>query len=289
MIVLCYIAAIGLAYAADPIKFALAIRLVFLDPLVLMPDVSLWQRFVGVDRTVLVILIVMGLAGGMTARSLPIVGAALAQLCLILVDPSPFQYVYGWSVIPVIAGIGFLPAFIAPLVAGTLSMTLAALSIAYTVSKGHSPPTGSIYRLTYDAKIDGLDRLPTHRILSMMVSGEGQQGLWNELAVREQVCRRIRGEVLSTFAAHPICLRDSQYEWVGLTWPGIEPGMNNGDRQSFAKIFEEDPPALFIWRAPLQKQSLDPWVTALLKDYAVGDGYAVHRRVSEPKANPLTF
>lgn len=279
-IVLCYVATIGIAYLAAPVTFELAVRFVFLDPLVLMPDVSLWQRVVGIDRSILVGLIVLGLAGGVTARSLPIIGAVLAQICLIVVDPSPFQYVYGWSAIPVIAGIGLLPAFIAPLVAATLTVALAGLSIAYTISRGHTPPTGSFYRLTYDTRISGIDRLPTQRLLSLMVSGERQQGLWNELAVREQVCHRIPGEVLSTFAAHPICLRDSRYEWVGLTWPSIATGQNTGNRSSFARIFQTDAPDLFVWQAPLTKQPLDAWVIDLLTDYEVGDGFAVRRGIA---------
>ncbi len=294
-----FAAIVALVYASDPATFSLMVRSVYLDPIALMPDLSLGQRLFSVDRLVLVAMIVTALGaalrllarGAARDEALVVAVACVAQLVLIVVDPSPFQYVYGWAALPTLAGIALLGR-ISPrgLDAGlaftgaALALVLLSLSIAHTIS-GRPPLSGSILRITYDAPIAKaeLRRAATPRLLSMMVSAERQQGLWNQLALLTEICGRVRGPVLAKFYAHPICLRDARYDWAGLKWPPMLEGeRDSGTAEEFAALFANRPPQLVAWGKHHYTPPLTPWGRSLLKDYAIYDGFAL-RRAAEPE------
>jgi hypothetical protein len=295
---------VALFYASDPATFTLMVQSVYLDPIVLMPDLSLGQRVLSVDRLVMLAMIVTALGAALMEitrgkagdRALVVAAACVAQLVLIVVDPSPFQYVYGWSALPTLAGIALLSR-ISPrgLDAGlafagsALGLTLVSLSLAHGVS-GRPPIPGSILRITYDPPIPKpeLQRSATPRLLSMMVSAERQQGLWNQLALLTEICSRVRGPVLAKFYAHPICLRDARYDWAGLRWPALLEGeRDSGTALEFEALFAERPPPLVTWGKHHFRPPLTPWGRRVLKDYAVYDGFAL-RRDAEPEVRRPT-
>lgn len=294
-----FAAIVLLAYALDPDRFSLMVQSVYLDPIALMPDLSLGQRVLSVDRFILLALILIALAAAVLeifrgkSREIGFVVAAacLTQLVLIVVDPSPFQYVYGWSALPVLAGIALLGRYSVPgLHAGlaftgsALALGLVSLSLAH-VAAGRAPRPGAILRLSYDRPLaqEELRRTATPQLLSMMVSAERQQGLWNQLAVLTEICRRVRGPVLAKFYAHPICLRDARHDWAGLRWPPLLEGEGDAaSKAEFEALFATRPPELVAWGKHHYSPEPTPWGRSLLKDYAVYDGFAV-RRESEAR------
>lgn len=289
-----FAAMVALFYASDPATFELIVRSAYLDPIVLMPDLSLVQRVLSIDRLIMLAMIVAALGGALVeiARGkegdtgLVVAAACVAQLVLIIVDPSPFQYVYGWSALPTLAGIALLGRIsVRGLDAGLafagsgLALTLVSLSVAHSIS-GRPPIPGSILRITYDPPIAKakLQHAATPRLLSMMVSAERQQGLWSQLALLTEICRRVRGPVLVKFYAHPICLPDARYDWAGLKWPALLLGeRDSGTAREFEALFAERPPQLVAWGKHHYRPPLTPWGRSLLKDYAVYDGFALRR------------
>jgi hypothetical protein len=211
------------------------------------------------DRLILVALI--GLALAVSARrSIVITGACLTQLTMILIDPSPFQYVYGWSAVPVIIGIcRFAPRLSVIAAAAPPALSLAA-GIGYVVVKGHEPPPGSSLRLTLDAPIGDPRRLDTPALVALMVSSDGQQALWNQLAIRAELCRRIHGSVLSVFSSHPICLFDSSFDWVQIRWKDPR------------AMVERGRPELYIWGQQFDRQTRN---AELPKGYVSFGGFAL--------------
>jgi len=282
------------AYYLDPDRFSLVVQSVYFDPIALMPDLSPGQRVLSADRFILLALILVALAAAVleifrgTDREIGFVVAAagLTQLVLIAVDPSPFQYVYGWAALPVLAGIALLRRYSVPgLHAGlafagsALALSLVSLSVAH-VATGRAPRPGSILRLTYDAPLakDDLRRAATPALLTMMARMERQQGLWNQLAVLTEICRRVRGPVLAKFYAHPICLRDARYDWAGIRWPPLLEGEGDtASKAEFEALFAARPPELIAWGKQHYSPELSPWGRSLLKDYAVYDGFALRR------------
>ena len=302
-----FAAIVALVYASDPATFSLMVRSVYLDPISLMPDLSLPQRVLSIDRLVMLAMILTALAAAVReiARgkagdtALVVAAACVAQLVLIVVDPSPFQYVYAWAALPTLAGIALLGRISErglhaglAFTGSALAMGLVSLSVAYTMG-GRPPISGSILRITYDPPIAGpeLQRATTPRLLSMMVSAERQQGLWNQLALLTEICRRVRGPVLAKFYAHPICLPDSQHDWGGLKWPAMLEGERDwGTAQEFEALFARRPPALVAWGKHHYTPAPTAWGRGLLKDYAVYDGFALRREaapeVRRPSASP---
>ncbi|MEO6256133.1 MAG: hypothetical protein ABIO69_04920 [Sphingomicrobium sp.] len=284
-----------LDYALDPDRFLLMVQSVYFDPIRLMPDLSLAQRVLAVDRFILVALIVVALAaasielvrGKASDRSIVIAAACVTQLVLIVVDPSPFQYVYGWSTLPVLAGIALLgrnsvPRLHGGLAAfgGSLALGIVGVSIANSAAAGHPPRPASILRLTYDAPFarDELRAATTPRLMAMMIGNERQQGLWNQLPLLSEICRRIRGPVLTKFYANPVCLHDARYEWAGITWPPLlEDEGNATTRAEFEALFAAHPPELVAWGKLHYTPALTPWGRALLKDYTIYPGFALRR------------
>ena len=302
-----FAAIVALDYASDPATFSLMVRSVYLDPMALMPDLSLGQRVFSADRLVLVAMIVTALSAAVLEMArgkagdtaLVVAAACVGQLVLIVVDPSPFQYVYGWAALPTLAGIALLGRIsVRGLHAGlafagsALAMVLVSLSLAHTIS-GRPPLPGAILRITYDPPINSaeLKRASTPRLLSMMASAERQQGLWNQLALLTEICRRVRGPVLAKFYAHPICVPDARYDWAGLKWPPMLEGeIDRGTGPEFAALFANRPPQLVAWGKHHYRPPLTPWGRNLLKDYAVYDGFALRREaepgIRRPSASP---
>ena len=298
-------AIVALDYASDPATFSLMVQSVYLDPIALMPDLSLGQRLLSADRLVLVAMIVTALGAALMEMArgkagdtaLVVAAACVAQVVLIVVDPSPFQYVYGWAALPTLAGIALLGRISArgldaglAFASGALAMVLVSLSVAHTMS-GRPPLSGSILRITYDKPIarEELRSAATPELLSMMVNAERQQGLWNQLALLTEICGRIRGPVLAKFYAHPICLPNARHDWAGLKWPAMLEGESDrGTGPEFAALFAKRPPKLVAWGKHHYRPPLTPWGQNLLKDYAVHDGFALRREaeIRRPSASP---
>ena len=278
---------VGLAYLAAPDQIGTMIRLVYLDPVGIMPDVPLSLRLLPVDRLLMVVLIVAALIAAFARRgeerALVIAFACATQLFLILADPSPYQYVYGWAALPALAGLSLIgdrdPGrlhFGLGGIAAFLSLTAVVLSFA-----GPTPRPGSILRLTYDRPFASgeLDKASTAWLLQMATRSERQQGLWNQLALFGEICRRVPGPVLSKFYANMICQKDALYDWAGLQWPPIfEDDPSTVSRAEFERLFASHPPALVAWGKQHYVPRLNPWGRALLADYDIYEGYALKRQ-----------
>ena len=289
-----FAAIVALAYALDPATFSLMVRSVYFDPGIVNPDLSLGQRVLSVDRFLLLAMILVALAGaGLEIargkgrdRAWVIAAACFTQLVLIAVDPSPFQYVYGWSALPTLAGIALLGRYSVrglhtglAFAGSAVAMVLVSLSVAHSAS-GRPPAPGSILRITYDPPIatEELRRASTPQLMAMMIRTERQQGLWNQLALLAEICRRVRGPVLAKFYAHPICVRDARYDWAGLKWPALlEGGRDSGTAQEFAALFASRPPELVAWGKQHYTPAPTAWGRSLLRDYAIYDGFALRR------------
>lgn len=283
-----------IAYAADPSTFLLMVNAVYLEPAAVMPEVGLAQRLLAPDRLLLVTLIVAALAAAVVTlrrdrsdhRALVVAAACLTQLALILVDPSPYQYVYGWAALPALAGLSLLGRWSVPRLhaaLGALAFVLAGsllwVSLASYAANG-TPLPGSFFRLSYDAPFatGELARAPTPRLLAMMVSTERQQALWNQIDLLSEVCRRIREPALTRFYANPICLGDRTHDWPGLKWPAVFEGDTSPrSRREFEELFAARPPKLVAWGRQHYRPRLNPWGRRLLHEYDIYDGFAVRR------------
>lgn len=280
------------AWAWNAEYWELVARTVFLDPAQLFPTVTLTQRLLYPDRAPLVGLIVLAIGIAIVAlrrrvrseRAWIIICACTTQLALIVADPSPFTYVYAWAAIPTVAGLGMLEdlggkrsnAWVAA-AGATLAASLAALILAYVVVKGRQPPAGSVLRLVLDEPMDRgrIERLPTQELVRIMVSGEGQHSLANQLMVRRELCRRIDGQVLTVFPYHPICLPDAAYHWYEVQWPGAFAGGSRADQERFAALMRRSRPSLFIWSGPGAPRTLSPAAERAITSYRKADGFAL--------------
>lgn len=285
-------------YFIDPAYFELMIRSVFFDTSRLQPDVSLRTRIWEPERAYLMILIVSALIAAALAyrrdrtndAALTAIIASAFQLALVFVDPSPFPYVYSWALIPVIAGLAigfdrFGPRMRIPYVVAVTgaSFLLFGLSLVYLMIKGHSPPTASNLRLSFDRQIatEAIRAKSLPDLLSLSISLKQQQNLWNQLAIKSEICRRVKGKVLSGFNGSPICLNDARYDWIGLTWPDLHSGGKYlSNRVEFERLMASDPPTLVLWGSHYNSPQLSPWGRQLLAGYAIGDGYALRRESS---------
>lgn len=286
-------------YLSGPAYFELMIRSVYFDTSRLQPDVSLLARIREPERAYLMILIVTALIASALAyrrdraddAALTVMIACAFQLSLVFVDPSPFHYVYSWALIPVIAGlaIGFdrfgarmrIPYVVA--VTGATAMLLG-LSLVYLVVKGHSPPTASNLRLRFDRTIatEAIRAKSQPNLLSLSISLKQQQNLWNQLAIKSEICRRVKGKVLAGFNGSPICLHDARYDWIGLRWPDLHSdGKAPNNRPEFERLMASDPPALVVWGSQYNSPQLTLWGRQLLAGYALGDGFALRRASPE--------
>lgn len=293
---------IGLAmWRIEPGYAELMLRSSLLDPGALLAWISVTQRVLAFDRFPQVLIALIALMVGATSalkdtdrgRSGVIAIAALAQLVLIFVDPSPFPYVYGWAMIPCLAGLSLAGELfdidarkgLVAIGAGCAAV-MASLTLVYPLISGRAPPVGSNYRFLPDDPIDAaaLQKMPLGRLIELELGREHQQSLANQLFVREELCRRIDGRVLAAWQSHPICLHDAAYYWFSVKWPDIGSNGFPSSRQSwFARMFAEDPPDLFIWHVPGASATLNPWVMSLLHEYAIASGFAVRVNLRVPR------
>jgi hypothetical protein len=206
---------------------------------------------------------------------------------LILLDPSPFPYVYGWALLPTLAGLSFADRFkrldgrfIVAAVGFAGAASMAALTLPYPLLKGRQAPTGSNFRVLLDRPLSSSDisKQSTEALVALMISGRFQQSLGNQLAIRQAICKRVQGTVLAVWQNHPICLPDASYYWYELKWPNILAGGEPPQPAPwFEAIFENCPPEIMIWSVPGGASELNPWAKNLLRGYVLYDGFAVRR------------
>ena len=292
--------------------FGRALRYAFLNPIEVMNTVPASDRWFAIDRLPLTIpLIVSFLFLAVRLRKQPqnertaiALIAIASKVLLILFDPSPYQYVYGYALVPMAFAVaqwfprapdtqGSGPPK-APLVIACMALLAIALpvylpAIAYILVKGRQPPAGSSLRLTLEAPLEAgqVENMSDLEILNALVSGERQHSLMNQIVIRSEVCRRVRGPVLSVIHAHPICLRDASSQWSDGHWPAIlqgeGPNMRAGawNRAEMIRRLRSAPPKLFLWRRPtsdLDKRSPQTWlVDELRRCHRIPPGYALLR------------
>ena len=288
------------AYFSDPHYVELMLRSALLDPGAVLPRLSATQRILAVDRLPQILVTVAAMLLGVACaargedrdRSGVIAIAALAQLLLIFFDPSPFPYVYAWSIIPSLVGLSLASrlfnvearGWIAA--GGAVCATLLALAmILYPLISGREPPTGSNYRLLLDAPVsaEAVHQMPLESLVAFELSRDRQQSLANQLLVREELCRRIRGPVLAAWQNHPICVSDAAYDWWSVKWPIIlerEPPISS---RWFETVFRDHPPQLFIWNTGIAgvPLTLNTWAASLLIGYRIEPGFAVRADVTQ--------
>lgn len=291
-------------YLSEPEWTWLVVRSVFIEPATILGRMTLWERIFQVDRAILagcsLCAVLVGIA--LFRRGEKEYGAILSAACgcqlfLIFVDPAPYQYVYGWAAVPAVVGVARIGAAAATY-AGLFSAAAFLIPAgAYVAAKGHEPPTGSGLRLGIDPIMGHrqIEAMSTQRLVTLMITEDGQQNLENQLRLRREICRRIDGKVMSNFAAHPICLPDSSYYWNELQWPPIVhgdsqvPGAVAISEPEFVRILTESPPSLLVWgRKFAPGRRLMPAVRAKLTCcYLLYDGYAIPAGELERRQEPL--
>lgn len=274
---------------------ALVIRSCFLEPAKLLAgSVPLRARFLAFDRLPLTLLIAGGLFGswrlmraGAADRGLVIAMACGAQLLLVLLDPAPYQYVYGWAAVPAVVGIVSVSPLFSVSFPFLMAAGLVSASIGYGVVKGEAPPTASYLRLTVESALSEreLAELPTRQLVTLLVTDARQKNLTSQLRVRSEVCRRMDGLSLTTFDTNPVCLHDAMFHWTDLHWPPLAegdlaaPGAMSWD--SFANVIQAARPSLIIWAHRWNSpRPLRPETRQLLECcYEISDGFAISRTV----------
>jgi len=285
------------AYFLNPGYVQLLLDSTLFSPSRLLTHLTLAQRIFALDRLPQILIAAAALLLGIVSvvkrtdrdRGGIVAIASLTQLILIFVDPSPFPYVYAWTVIPSLVGLTLADGLFrfdarrllaAAGAAGGAMIAIAILS--YPAVTGRRAPTGSNYRLMPDARIppETARQMPVDALVMLMLARDRQQSLGNQLLVREELCRRIDGTVMSVWQTHPICLPDASYEWWSYRWPdiGLDGELAPHDAW-FQRIFRERAPSLFIWdpRLPGAQVHLNSRILGHLADYEVGPGYALRK------------
>jgi len=221
------------AYLANPTWMTLVVKSVYFSSLSVVPKVPMIERFFELERTILVVMIAAALLGALKHpgddRSTVIAVACASQLFLIVVDPGPFGYVYGWAMIPTLYGLLRFEKIL-PFVAGSMAFGLCALSLTYPIWRGHPVPTGNVADLTLDRPQSYSNDTTPDLVRKLIKPHE----LWDQLSIRTELCRRIRRPVAVYFWYQPICLNDALPDWIGLTWT--------------SKAVADAKPALVVWR-----------------------------------------
>jgi hypothetical protein len=286
----------------------LVIRSCFLEPTKLLNNAfPLARRFVAPERIPLAILLVAGLLSGLrmlqqrdAARGLIVTVACGAQLLIIVFDPAPYEYVYGWAAVPAVFGIARVSRAFALGFPVSVAAVLVGGAIAIGLATGQPPATASYFRLTYDATLAQRDiaQMPTAELVALLVNDRGQKNLTNQLRVRSEVCRRLQGTVLTTFDTHPICLDDALFYWTGVRWPPLVEGdaapREAMSQEEFARVFLRARPRLFIWehRWDPARKPLDATRRMLACCYDVQPGFALARdsaSTSSQVAGPAAY
>jgi hypothetical protein len=243
----------------------------------LTPTVPFPVRFTHPPRTMIVLTMVIAFAATVRlwrrrreALDATVLIAIATQFALIVVDPSPFEYVYGYAIVPVLVAWTRLPASlsgsgvrfsraVAPLALATITAPLAFASIAYLVVKGHQPPVGSLLRTALDSGITPakVAAIPTEKLVPLLYT-DPPHHLFAQLAIREEICRRIRGPVLAATPSHPICVSDSSRRWHHLLWPPLmDGGGPTPPVESTAALFARSP-TLVIWQIHILSNRTPP-------------------------------
>ncbi|MBK6005809.1 hypothetical protein JJB11_06850 [Ramlibacter ginsenosidimutans] len=285
-------AAVGL-YLAAPDWVALVVRSCFVEPVKFATAFPYFRRFLAGDRIPLVLLLALGAVGGLRLahgsrreQGILVSAACIGQLLILCADPAPFEYVYGWAALPAVFGIVSMSRLVAVSVPFLFAMALVGLSASFILLNGHQPPTLSPLRLSFDATISREDvaRLPTPALIALVVGDQGQQNLENQLRIRSELCRRVRGTVMASFGTNPLCLPDTLYVWSG----GVRlPAIAVGDPQApgsmtwpkFEAAFLRASPEVFIWadRWEPPHALLHRTRQMLACCYDVHDGFAIRR------------
>lgn len=280
-------------YLAAPDWIALIVRSCFVEPVKFATAFPYLRRFLAGDRIPLVLLVALGAVAGLRLLRGPrreqgilVSAACIGQLLILCVDPAPFEYVYGWAALPAVFGIVSMNSVVAVLVPFLFASALVGLSGVFMLLRGHQPPTLSPIRLTFDATIsrEEVARLSTPELIALVVGDQRQQNLENQLRVRSELCRRVRGTVMASFGTNPLCVQDALYVWSG----GLRlPAIAEGDPQSssgmswpdFEAIFLRAGPEVFIWADRWEPpRALLPRTRQLLACcYEVHDGFALRR------------
>lgn len=284
-----------LMYLADPEWVALVVRSCFLEPARSQTRLPLTEILFAPERLPLTVLIVAGLGAGIlllrrgnAERGLVIAVACAAQVLMILADPAPHQYVYGWAALPAVAGLVSASGALAVVFPAAIAAAVLGASVGYSMLHGEPPRASSYFRLTFDARLgeDEVARLATPALVAMLVNDKRQMNLGNQLRVRSEVCRRLRGAVLTTFDTHPVCLDDAMFHWTGQQWPplvaGEQPRRGAMSQEAFEQAFAIARPRLFIWgRRYGEPRTLLPAARQMLACcYDIGDGFAIAREIN---------
>jgi len=303
---LAFAAVLAAIYWSDPAWTTLVVQSAVLDPVQFIIPLSLWRRIVPLDRAILLFLIVIALLSGLrmvrrgqAERGIVVAGASVGQLLLIFIDPVPYQYVYGWATVPVLFGVVSLSRRFAALFSGGMAVLYLPGVFPLVAATPFSPPQGSLFQPVIGPVLsrEVVQRIATPELVRMMLNGEWQQNLASQLRVREEVCRRVGGKVLVSWAFHPICLPDANYHWTGLRWPIPVQGVVTGSGRSmdefeFLGIITTTKPSLFVWlpgpgRSPRLPRTLEQTLTTCYDRF---EGFALPNsrpcREAKPQRTP---
>lgn len=269
-----FVVGVTLAALADPQWFELMIRSVFIDTTNNFARMPIVNRFSGLERAAPAAMLLSALAAGALAlrrdrndeRALVILVASAAQLLLIVADPLPNGYAYGWAMIPAVSGLALAAKALRResvlAQAGFASaLGMLCLTVSYPFRNGPAP-AGSYAKLTIDQPLskDRIGRDSTPQLASLLLR---PMDPWTQLRVREELCRRVRGEVAAFFWYQPVCLQDAMpQKWIGQFVTASE----------MREVLKSRPPELIVWGAK------PAWPD--LSGYSVYPGFAVQ---DEPK------
>lgn len=235
-----------------------------------------------------------------------ILAAIAAQLGLLLIDPAPYGYAYGYALMPTLFCLPFLgDAWTRPdtetagwkPLAGYAAMALLLLGsiAAFGILRTTTAPQKAIpgvLRLLPDRTItqETLSEAGVPELAAMLAEQRYDQNLFNQIQVREALCARVEGPVLSIFAGHPICKRDALYDWMQVYWPvtvyETTPNMmhleNSISEDAFTGALSDIRPGLIFWSfVKADGNEVNPpsaWLKDVLSEhYAVYQGFALRR------------
>lgn len=242
-----FLAGIGICWLADPQWFELMVRSVFIDTSSNFERMPLLNRFWGIERAVLAAMLGIALVAGVVALrqnrrdhvALVIAAGSATQIMLLLADPLPNGYAYGWAMLPAVAGIGLAAKqlnreWALPGASAALASAVVVLAGSYYLRIGQ-PPIGHYTRLTLSTPIADLDRASTPQLASFLLKPADPQ---TQLRTREVLCSRIRGQSASYFWYQPVCLNDAMpQKWIGQFVTDAEK----------SEVLKARPPQLIVW------------------------------------------
>jgi hypothetical protein len=269
-----YLLVVAMVALAYPLWFETMLRSVFIDTVGLFPRMGVAERFLELERLAMVGMIMAALAAAAVAfwrdrsngNAQVIAAACLSQMALIFADPLPYGYVYGWAMIPTLAGLALAARLIGnkdrllPLAAFGSALAMLAVTLSYPLRNG-PPAPDSFARLTPIPRLPGeaISRATTPQLVALILRPRNPR---DQLAVREEICRRMSGTVATHFWYQPVCMKDAMHNWIGQTWT----------RQELDRLIATRPPQLIVWGAQPR------WPDALLDGYSEHPGFAIRNR-----------